>query len=268
MAKGAARMTPKIPDEGVGAPGPPWSVSPLVGRKSMWLHGAGLSGATWQSMTADLPLACTPDLPGHGTAAMVHPPRVETYADVLRNSVPKNAVLIGHSLGGMVALELADQLGDRAAALILVEAVPTVRDRLSTQISAALAARLFSLLPLRWLAELSGLGQPAATRAELRRQFKQFDRPRLRAALQAAQHYDGRARLPQVKVPTLVITGRKNGATEHGASLMADRIADARLLQLPGGHMLHTDSPAQLRRAIDDFLLNRLGDDGPDAPKG
>ncbi len=233
------------------------SPSPLAHQNSLWLHGAGLSGDTWHTITADLPGARTPDLPGHGAADRIHPPTVEGYADTLTGMVPRDAILIGHSLGGMVALELAVRAADRVSALILIEAVPTVRDRLSGQISANLAAWLFGRIPPLWLAGLAGLGQPPTTKAELRRQLSRLDRARVGAALSAASQYDGRSRLPLVKVPTLVIAGEGSGATLHGARLMANTIPDAEFLRLPGGHMLHTDNPSQIRRAIDDFLRSR-----------
>lgn len=234
------------------------ALSPLAQCDSFWLHGAGLAGDTWHRLTSGFPRALTPDLPGHGKAAMVYPPRVETYADALMGSVPQGAVLIGHSLGGMVALELAARLKEKVAALVLIEAVPTVRDRFSGRVAANVGAGVFKMLPTSAFGWLSGLGQSPDTRAELRRQIARTDRARIAAALDAAAHYDGRSNLRQIKVPTLVIVGRKNSATHHGAALMAEQIPDADLLKLPGGHMLHTDNPIQLRRAIENLLRTSL----------
>ncbi len=231
-------------------------VSPLARCDSFWVHGAGLAGDSWDRMTADLPLARTPDLPGHGQTAVMHPSRVERFAEVFADDVPQDAVLIGHSLGGMVALELTMRLKGKVAALVLIEAVPTVRDRFMGRISATLAAALFKAIPLSWFTRLSGVGQTPQTRAELHRQMPRMDKPRIVAALDAAAAYDGRAHLPQVSVPTLIIVGRKNKATHRGAALMAEQIPGAQMITLPGGHMLHTDNPTELRQAIDDFLTS------------
>ncbi|MEJ6392968.1 alpha/beta hydrolase [Gymnodinialimonas sp. 2305UL16-5] len=228
--------------------------SALEQCRSVWLHGAGLAGATWDAMIGDLPKATAPDLPGHGDAPLVQPARVETYADAIADTIPPGAVLIGHSLGGMVALELAARLGKDVAALILIEAVPTVRDRISGRISAAIATGLFKSIPPKWFAWLSGLGQSQTTRDEVRRRMAQMDRAHIGAALDASGQYDGRRHLSDIKVPTLVIVGDKQTAAHHGAALFADRIPNANLVMLPGGHMLHTDNPLQLRRTIDEFL--------------
>jgi pimeloyl-ACP methyl ester carboxylesterase len=174
----------------------------------------------------------------------------------LADDVPQDAVLIGHSLGGMVALELAMQLKGRVAALILIEAVPTVRDRVMGRISATVATTLFKAIPVSWFTRLSGVGQTPDTRAELRRQMSRMDKPRIIAALEAAGAYDGRHHLAGVTVPTLIIVGRKDKATHRGAALMAAQIPGAKMITLPGGHMLHTDNPTGLRQAIDDFLTS------------
>ncbi len=205
-------------------------------------------------MTQAYPLAATPDLPGHGSEPLVHPPLVEIYANVLASKVPRGAVLIGHSLGGMVALELGARLGDRISALILIEAVPTVRDRLSRRIASFVAQSIYKVVPPKWLASLSGVGQSAHTRAELHRQLAGTDRRRITAALQAAAQYDGRPLLPRITVPTLVIVGQDNKATHCGAKLMAEGIPAAEHVVLSGGHMLHTDNPTGLLTTINEFL--------------
>ncbi|WP_299963841.1 alpha/beta hydrolase [uncultured Roseobacter sp.] len=234
------------------------SGAPLVRMKSLWLHGGGLAGDTWSPLIASLPQALAPDLPGHGQAPDLQQPRVEAYADVLQQRVQPGAVLIGHSLGGMVALELAVRAQLSPAALVLIEAVPTVRDRLSGRLSAALAVQLTRILPKSVLVWSAGLGQTDTTRVELRRHLGRMDSARIASVLDAAAHYDGRPHLCQVDVPTLVIVGQKNKATHRGAKLMAETIAGAELQTLPGGHMLHTDNPGGLRCAINGFLRRRL----------
>lgn len=229
-------------------------LDPLASVDTVWLHGAGLSGDTWHPLTKGYTKALTPDLPGHGANPLSQPFRVEAYAERLSDCLPPGSVLIGHSLGGMVALELAARLQDRIKVLILIEAVPTVRDRLVGRLSATVAAALYRSIPTSWLANLSGLGESRDTKVELQRQLAQMDRQRISAALEAASLYDGRPRLAAIAVPTLIIVGKRNSATHHGADLMAQRIRGAEYVKLPGGHMLHTDNPVQLRRSINGFL--------------
>ncbi|MEM7641985.1 MAG: alpha/beta hydrolase [Pseudomonadota bacterium] len=245
------------PPRAAGADG-----SLLRQRSSVWLHGAGLSGATWAGMTADLPLARCPDLLGQGSTALLDPPRVEAVADALQPDLPPDAILIGHSLGGMVALELAARPACGIAALVLVESVPTLRDTISGRVSTALATPMIRALGPRGLAWLSGLGQSPETRAHLKAELSRQSTASLLAALEAAGDYDGRPALSRVTVPTLVVVGRANRSTHDGARDAAGAIPGAEFVMLAGGHMLQTDNPAELRRTIDAFLAARLGRSG------
>lgn len=232
--------------------------SPLELLPSLWLHGAGLSGSTWGAMTDALPLAATPDLTAHASPEHAVPSSVEGLAGALLPHVPDGCVLIGHSLGGMVALELAIRAKNRVAALVLIESVPTVLDTRSGRLSGIVAKSIIRCMPLGLMSWLSGLGQLPETREELRRQLARHTKTSLAAAMEAAASYDGRDRLGLVTVPTQVIVGRRDRATHRGAQLSAHRICDAEFLQLDGGHILHMDNPVQLRSAIDDFLRRKL----------
>jgi hypothetical protein len=54
--------------------------STLTERRSLWIHGAAMTGATWDSLRADLPAAIAPDLPGRGNEPALPGPNVEGYA--------------------------------------------------------------------------------------------------------------------------------------------------------------------------------------------
>ena len=87
-----------------------------------------MTGATWDGLRADLPAAIAPDLPGRGDEPALPVPSAEGYAHFVQRHLSVGTVVIGHSLGGMVALELGARWPERVAALVLIEAVATVRD--------------------------------------------------------------------------------------------------------------------------------------------
>lgn len=227
---------------------------PLWAMPSVWVHGAGLSGSTWDRFIGPLNKAITPDLPGHGDALQVYPARVERFADTLKQGIPQGSVMVGHSLGGMVALELAARHPERVRALILIETVPTVRTSRLRVFGTSIAMKCLQWVPPRLFVWLSTLGQTEETARHLQHQLSRHTRSSVNAALEAALHYDGVPLLSGIKVPTLVVIGQKNRATHGGARLIAQTIPGAKLVSLPGGHMLHTDNPTQLRRVIDTFL--------------
>jgi pimeloyl-ACP methyl ester carboxylesterase len=94
------------------------------------VHGIGDSSATWAELIPDLARTHTviaPDLLGHGASDK---PRadysVAAYANGVRDLLTtlgiETATLVGHSLGGGVAMQFAYQFPERTERLILVSA--------------------------------------------------------------------------------------------------------------------------------------------------
>lgn len=94
------------------------------------IHGIGDSSATWAELIPDLARTHTvlaPDLLGHGASDK---PRadysVAAYANGIRDLLTtlgiESATLVGHSLGGGVAMQFAYQFPERTERLILVSA--------------------------------------------------------------------------------------------------------------------------------------------------
>ncbi|BCB76676.1 alpha/beta fold hydrolase [Phytohabitans flavus] len=77
----------------------------------VFLHGQGASGVVWDGVVAGLPgYRCVAvDLPGHGRSGRLPAYSAEAYASAVAPALPAGPLtLVGHSLGGMVALALAD----------------------------------------------------------------------------------------------------------------------------------------------------------------
>lgn len=80
------------------------------------LHGLGATAEVWRGATALLderggPAWLAPDLPGHGRSAWLTSYSFGEYAEALRPLVPadREVWVLGHSMGGMVGLELASR---------------------------------------------------------------------------------------------------------------------------------------------------------------
>lgn len=77
---------------------------------TLLLHGLGATGAVWDGLTEHLDgPVLAPDLPGHGGAARLHRYSFGGLAAAIADRLPTRGpiVVVGHSLGGVVALTLA-----------------------------------------------------------------------------------------------------------------------------------------------------------------
>jgi pimeloyl-ACP methyl ester carboxylesterase len=178
----------------------------------------------------------------------------------------KKARVLGYSMGGMIAQELALAYSDKISGLILVatdcgaglriEAQPeyarlfTEMIRLGTNEAKTAAAgclfakQTFESRPdiIQRYAEVS-LRFPAPQKT-LERQWAAID-----------QH-DACSRLQNITAPTLVITGSEDVLIPpENSRVMAERIPDAQLCSIDGGgHLFVVEQPQQFNEAVIDFL--------------
>lgn len=92
------------------------------------LHGLGATGGVWRGVldharTTDLPgtVALAPDLPGHGAAAWAPAYSFARHAEAvlpLLEGFDGPVPVVGHSMGGVVALELALLAPDRVSRVV------------------------------------------------------------------------------------------------------------------------------------------------------
>ncbi|KTS16057.1 carboxylesterase [Pantoea dispersa] len=110
-----------------------WHTTGTGDRDLVLLHGWGLNAEVWQHIVPRL----SPhfrlhlvDLPGFGRSRGFGPLSLAQMAQQLLPQLPARAVLLGWSLGGLVASQLALSQPDRVAALISVASSPcfTARD--------------------------------------------------------------------------------------------------------------------------------------------
>lgn len=91
------------------------------------LHGWGLSPAVWSGLRpllAGFPRIHTPWLPGHGPAEAAHGPELADWTDELVPQLPDAALVVGWSLGGLIALDLARRHSRKVARLALIGTTP------------------------------------------------------------------------------------------------------------------------------------------------
>ena len=200
------------------------------------LHGICSTAATWDGVAARLAehgrRTIAPDLRGHGGSS-----RTTTYAcSAMRDDVLaflddrglQQIDLLGHSLGGHVAMLLARHSPDLVRRLVLEDASPPPSDprdpALSTRRQRAVLA-----------------GQSLLLVSRLRRFDVRMTRPVLTEVLRTPDPAWWAA-LPSVTAPTLLVGG---GRTSHVSTARRQRVADlltfGALVDIPeAGHRVHS----------------------------
>ncbi|MFQ5344391.1 MAG: alpha/beta fold hydrolase [Mariprofundus sp.] len=101
-------------------------MKPLV-----FLHGWAQSQQIWFQQHESFPDALYLNLPGHGGA---DDHQADAWVESIVQQLPAEpSVLVGWSLGGMLALQIAHTFSDRVAALALVSTTPCFRQKTDWQ---------------------------------------------------------------------------------------------------------------------------------------
>ena len=91
--------------------------------KLVFIHGSGGTGQVWKSQTERFPDSVAVTLPGHPDGAPCE--SIEEATRWLRSELGSDVgseplVLVGHSLGGAIALQYALEYGEEVAGIVLV----------------------------------------------------------------------------------------------------------------------------------------------------
>ena len=249
------------------------------------LHGITSSSATWDKVIGPLSKRFTviaPDLLGHGLSAK---PRGDyslgAYASGVRDLLVAlgidSATIVGHSLGGGVAMQFAYQYPEKVDRMVLVGSGGLGREvhlvlRASTLPGAGLAMPLLGSKPVRdVVGGVSGALARVGLRAsrdvvEIGRGIATLAQSDSRAAFlhtaraimePGGQRVSAADRLYLAEhLPTLLIWGERDSLipVAHGRAA-AQLIPGSRLIVYPkAGHYAHRDEPAAFAKALIEFV--------------
>jgi len=235
----------------------------------VFVHGAGDSSAVWARQIdhcgkAHRVLAL--DLPGHGARLSEngndnHAPNADEVARQMDRVGFAAAVVVGHSMGGGVALTLALNHPERVRALVLVATGARLRMRPDFIESAAKTAAEFGnrkpahthIIPA---AQMVHPDIPASVVHSLEGLIGDASAQATYGDFQANNSFDVISRLPELKVPTLVVGGDADKmAPEKFCRFLADNISGAKLEMLsPCGHYPQVEQEQMFNRTFDAFL--------------
>jgi pimeloyl-ACP methyl ester carboxylesterase len=216
-----------------------------AGPPMVLLHGLGEDAGSWAPVQPGLARrhrVYAPDLRGHGRG-----PHPGSYSfELMRDDVLgfldatgiDRCVLVGHSMGAIVAMLVAQAAGHRLTHLILEDATPPRPGELDRPpldppeaptpydfaVVNAIRAQLHDPDPAWWAATAS------------------------------------------VEVPTLIIGGAQSPIPAAMLTATAQRMPDATVVTLAAGHDVHREQPAAFLAAVEAFLT-REGAKGSAAPR-
>lgn len=227
-------------------------------RPLLFLHGAGGTHRHWGKQIqgiGDATLACL-DLPGHGRSKGEGRQTIEEYADLVAKFMAALALesptVVGHSMGGAIALDLALRYGDRLGGLVLVgtgarlQVMPSLLEGLRGEFESTvdlLCRYLYGPLASEEMVRL-GREEMLAIGPEV-----------LLGDYLACDRFDVMGRLGEVRLPTLVICGEEDQLTPLKYSqFLVDHIQGARLVTIPeAGHMVMLEKPQETTDAMAGF---------------
>jgi pimeloyl-ACP methyl ester carboxylesterase len=252
------------------------------------VHGVTLSVITWarqlNGLSADHRVIAI-DQRGHGPSAAGTDgyglDRLsEDVIEVLGALDVTGAVLVGHSLGGMVTMTAAinsrDRLADHVTGLALVATSshplagvpvpPSVIDRLSARGERSLARAerrchpaIRSASMLTWSMRVAYGSRPDPTAIELGRTMMTAMSPAsLGSLLRGIGSFKLKDHLGTIDLPTRVVVGTRDVLTppRHAKAMMAEGIPHAELVVLPGtGHMVMLECPEELNTMLHEFSV-------------
>jgi pimeloyl-ACP methyl ester carboxylesterase len=186
----------------------------------------------------------------------------EDAVAVLDAAGVERAHVVGTSLGGMAAQELALGFPERVDRLVLActtpggaSAYPMPQQTVDLMTSAQSLPPEVALRRFVENALSSAAPEELVERILALRLENPFDPEGWQAQAAAGMSFDAHERLSRIRAPTLVVTGAEDVVVDpRNAELLTDGIADARLERVPGGHLFFWEDPSRFVTLVKEFL--------------
>lgn len=242
------------------------------GPPVLFLHGLGSSHEDWRGLRDDVAAhrdVILPDARLHGATrerAGVARPRF-SVAQLARDAAGLCAALglervdvVGLSMGGMTALQLAVDFPALVNRLVVVNAGPELRPHTAGEVMAlAIRAVLTITVGPRRLApivvkRLFPKPEQQALREEVQARIERNPHGAYRRASLGLMGFSVRDRLTTIRCPTLIVTGDRDYTSVESKRIWAADIPEHRFVVVEdSGHATPGDQPEALRTAIEQF---------------
>jgi pimeloyl-ACP methyl ester carboxylesterase len=234
------------------------------GGAVMLIHGAGNDHSIWRFVTRRLGArgwpVVAPDLPGHGKSdgpALMSIDDMAAWCIGFADSVGvEELVLIGHSMGSLIAMEMTTQAPRRVGGVALISPAQQMDVHEDLQSAADRQEGAAADLIVGWThSGRSRFGHHESAgmwMAGVNRRLLERNAAALPSDLKATSAWDGAAAFASVDVPTLIVVSERDRMVpaRFGRQLLAS-LPDAQLAEVSGGsHASVYDHPREVVRPL------------------
>jgi pimeloyl-ACP methyl ester carboxylesterase len=251
-------------------PPPPYSGAMGRGPTVVLVHGLGSRAGHWlpaaRLLARDHRVVLV-DLPGHGASAMPDPFSLERATSALDRALAREdaspCILVGHSIGGLVAAAEAIARPERVRGLVLVETA------LAPQFAGAERDAVLAALDQDYrglLREVYGaFGRDSAQGRALYEEVAAMDPAAIKPWVRLALTADLSRTAAGIGIPVLAILAERSWPADEpwpaaAAALGYALVPRVRAERVSGcGHFVMMDRPAELARLISRFAADPAG---------
>lgn len=236
------------------------------GKPVVFVHGASGSSFSWYFQQEYLKRSIEVillDLPGHGQSPGEGLARIEDAREVVHDVITElgfeKCFLVGHSMGGAIAMLLALTYPELLEGLVLVatgarlRVLPEILDGLLKDKEAALR-RITGLA-------FSSKSHPALVENGFNEMMK-CKKEVIYSDFSSCEEFSLMGRVKEINTSTLILCGEDDLLTPPKFSeYLKAEIPDSKLVRVPdAGHILMVEKPDAVNKAIEAFVLeNRRG---------
>ena len=236
------------------------------------IHGWGTSSLVWQDLIACLKAKfdiIVIDLPGFGNNAKVRAENFETLVEKLTHALPSQCYLLGWSLGGMLATQIAAKCTEKVVKLITIASNPCFveSDRWPTAMLENTyqqfienfksdPASTFSRFILLQSQGDSERKLVSARLKSIQKSPEEFQLQSWQVGLDWLKQIQNDSVVFQLSQPALHLFGENDQLVPASAALaIQERQPDGAIILEKTGHVPHVSQPEEVAKEIKTFLL-------------
>lgn len=235
-----------------------------AGDPLLLLHGIGNSSKDWEFQIPVLTQhfrVIAPDLRGYGESSRAGPYSVEQFAADVWALLAQLGItrcrIIGHSMGGAVAMQMAVEHPERVECLVLADTLPSFRADTPAKRLLFLSRYLMMALlgPQRLASTIAAKLFPAPEHASLRARViernQRNDRKVYLRTIRGLIRWSVSAQLQRLAMPVFVVAAEHDYFPSEDAKAFADALPNAQLKIFANAHhSLPQEIPSEFNTAL------------------